>query len=158
MPVSAVPSALTLPPPPGPLFLAGLGGIGMSGLAQLLRWQGYTVAGSDRETTGPGRDELYAKLRSQGITTWPQDGSGVRAVRPALLINSTAIEDGNPDFIAATELGCARDHRARALAAALNRLPGRQIAIAGSAGKTSVTAWLASTLHHLGLPVLSVCG
>jgi len=155
---SAAPSVPGLPAPPGPLFLAGIGGIGMSGLAQLLRWQGYTVAGSDRETTGPGRDELYAKLRAQGITVWPQDGSGVRTVRPALLIHSTAVEEGNPDFIAAAELGCPREHRARALAAALNRLPGRQIAIAGSAGKTSVTAWLASTLHHLGLPVLSVCG
>ena len=153
-----VPSVPSLPPPPGPLFLAGLGGIGMSALAQLLRWQGYTVAGSDRETAGPGRDELYAKLRAQGITIWPQDGSGVRAVRPALLVYSTALEEDNPDFAATAELGCAREHRARALAAALNRLPGRQIAVAGSAGKTSVTAWLASTLRHLGLPTLCVGG
>ena len=49
------------------LFFVGIGGIGMSGLAQLLVAQGYGVAGSDRGLSEPGKAELYAKLRAQGI-------------------------------------------------------------------------------------------
>ncbi len=149
-------SAAVLPPPPAAVFIVGIGGIGMSALAQFLRWQGYAVAGSDRELTGPGRDELYGKLRSQGIRLFPQDGSGVRELRPALLVYSTAVEEGNPDFTADTAIP--RMHRAEALAAALNRTPGRQIGIAGSCGKTSVTGWIAAALKGLGEPVCAVCG
>ena len=149
-------STATLPPPPATLFFVGIGGIGMSALAQFLRWQGYTVAGSDRELTGPGRDELYGKLRTQGITVWPQDGSGVRDTQPGLLIYSTAVEEGNPDFSAGAAIP--RMHRAQALAAGLNRTPGRQIGIAGSCGKTSVTGWIAAALQDLGQPVCAVCG
>ena len=145
-----------LPPPPGPVFLVGIGGIGMSGLAQFLRWQGYAVGGSDREISGAGRDDLYAKLRAQGIDVWPQDGAGIRACKPALVIYSTAVEKGNPDLEAAASLPCL--HRAQALAAALNRVPAKQLAVAGSCGKTSVTAWLASALRALGVPVVTVCG
>ncbi len=147
-----------LPPPPARIFLAGIGGIGMSALAQFLRWQGYEVGGSDRELSGPGRDELYAKLRRQGIRLWPQDGSGVREFKPALIVHSTAVEEGNPDFAAAAALGIPRQHRAAALAAALDRLPGRQIGVAGSCGKTSVTAWIAAALRDLGRSVAVIGG
>ena len=157
-PVTGVdtPASVSLPPPPASVFLIGIGGIGMSGLAQLLRWQGYRVAGSDRETGGDGRDELYAKLGAQGIRLWPQDGSGIRTERPDCLVFSAAIEKGNPDLAAAA--GIPVLHRAQALAAALNRMPARQIAVAGSCGKTSVTAWLAVTLRALGARVCTVCG
>lgn len=153
----SVSAALELPPAPARLFLIGLGGIGMSALAQFLRWQGYEVGGSDRELAGPGRDGLYAKLIRQGIRLWPQDGSGVREFKPDLLIYSTAVEEGNPDFAAAA--GVPRLHRAAALAAALDRVPGaRQIGVAGSCGKTSVTAWLAETLRALGHSVCMIGG
>ncbi len=158
--MTSVPTTTTTPalpsPDAGPLFLVGLGGIGMSGLAQLLRSLGYDVAGSDRETSGPGRDDLYARLGRQGITVWPQDGEAVRRLRPSLLIYSAAVEADNPDFIAGSALP--RLHRALAQAAALHRLPARQIAIGGSCGKTSVTAWVASALRALGVPVGMVCG
>ncbi len=149
-------SSAALPPPPAAVFIVGIGGIGMSALAQFLRWQGYAVAGSDRELAGPGRDELYAKLRAQGVRLFPQDGSGVRETRPCLLVYSTAVEEGNPDF--AADPAVPRMHRAEALAAALNRTPGRQIGVAGSCGKTSVTGWIAATLAALGQPVCAVCG
>ncbi len=145
-----------LPPPPGPLFLVGLGGIGMSGLAQLLRQEGYAVAGSDRQLDGPGRDELVADLRSQGIAFYPQDGSGVLATQPAAIIASAAVEEGNPDFVAAPDTP--RLGRAQALAAALARRGTRLITVAGSCGKTTVTGWLASALRALGHRVEMVCG
>ena len=145
-----------LPEPPASLFLVGVGGMGMSALAQLLLREGYTVAGSDRDLHSPGRTELLGQLARMGVSIWPQDGSGVRESAPTAIVTSSAIEADNPDLAAATALP--QLPRARALAGALNRLPGRQIAVAGSCGKTSVTAWLDSALRALGLRTLTVCG
>ena len=149
-------TAHALPAPPATLFLVGIGGMGMSALAQLLLWEGYTVAGSDRDRESPGRAELLAQLARVGVGVWSQDGSGVKATRPAATIASSAVEAGNPDLAAAADVP--QLSRACALAHALNRLPGRQVAVAGSCGKTSVTAWLDSALRALGLPTLTVGG
>ena len=98
------------------LFLVGIGGIGMSGLAQLLRFAGYEVAGSDRAYNAPDNAWLFDALRNQGIAIYPQDGSGVKDFKPDLLIASSAVEEGNPDFIE----GIPIMHRAAALAQALD--------------------------------------
>ncbi len=150
------PAPSVFPLPPGPVHLVGIGGIGMSGLAQLLRRLGYAVTGSDRDLSGPGRDRLYRRLRAQRIRVGEQDGSIVAAFRPRAVVCSAAIEPGNPDLAAAA--GILVFGRAAALAAVLDRLPGKQIAIAGSAGKTSVTAWTASALKTLGRSVLMLTG
>ncbi|MCK5803917.1 MAG: hypothetical protein KAI66_13855 [Lentisphaeria bacterium] len=145
-----------LPSPPAKIFLVGVGGIGMSGLAQLLVHQGYEVAGSDRQMSGPGRDELFEKLTSIGIALFSQDGTGPRSFAPDLLVASAAVEEDNPDFVAAPDTR--RLGRAQALASALNRTETIQIAVAGSCGKTSVTGWLGCSLRALGYPVLVVNG
>lgn len=155
MTASASP-AVSLPLPPARVFLVGIGGIGMSGLAQYLQARGYVVAGSDRQLDGPGRQELVDKLRRLGIAVVPQDGCGAREFRPDVLVASAAVEPGNPDFVACP--ACPVCPRARALAALLDREAGRQIAIAGSAGKTTVTGWLAAALRALGRRVLVVDG
>ena len=144
------------PPPPACVFLIGLGGIGMSALAQYLHARGYEVAGSDRQLEGPGRSELMAKLRAMGIRIYPQDGSGPKHASPVALIASAAVEEGNPDFLAAPALP--RFARAEALARLVNREGALQIAIAGSAGKTTVTGWLSAALTALGKRVLTVNG
>jgi len=128
----------------------------MSGLAQLLCAVGYAVTGSDRELSGPGRDHLYRCLRARGIIVGEQDGTVVAAARPRAMVCSAAIEPGNPDLAAAGDIPVFG--RAAALASVLDRLPGKQIAIAGSAGKTSVTAWTASALKLLGRSVLMLTG
>jgi UDP-N-acetylmuramate--alanine ligase len=148
--------ALTLPLPPARVFLVGIGGIGMSGLAQYLQARDYVVAGSDRQLDGPGREELVAKLRRLGIAVFPQDGSGPRDFHPDVLVASAAVEPGNPDFAVCPD--CPVCPRARALASLLDREAGRQIAVAGSAGKTTVTGWLAASLRALGRRVLVVDG
>ncbi len=145
-----------LPEAPAKVFMVGLGGLGMSGLAQLLRWEGYAVAGSDRGLDEPGKAELYRGLRRQGIFLYPQDGSGVRAFQPDVIIRSTAIEPGNPDLEAGA--GVPLVHRARALSQALSAVDADLIAVAGSCGKTSVTGWVASALRALGEAVLDVNG
>ncbi|MBQ6470624.1 MAG: hypothetical protein IJJ33_01450, partial [Victivallales bacterium] len=152
------PQTPNLPKPPARVFMVGVGGIGMSGLAQLLRWEGYAVAGSDRGLGEPGKAELYRALKRQGVFLYPQDGSGIRAIRPDVIIHSTAVEEGNPDFLAAEQLGVPRLHRARALSQALAEAGGELITVAGSCGKTSVTGWIASALRSLGEQVLVVNG
>ncbi|OGV67770.1 MAG: hypothetical protein A3K19_15720 [Lentisphaerae bacterium RIFOXYB12_FULL_65_16] len=143
-------------PPPARVFLVGVAGIGMSGLAQLLLHQGYEVGGSDRELVGPGRDGLLGQLAGLGVRLWPQDGSGVRAMQPHAIVISSAVEKGNPDLDAGGDTPCIP--RAQALAAALNRTSAKQIAVAGSCGKTTVTGWTASALRALGCRVQMVCG
>jgi UDP-N-acetylmuramate--alanine ligase len=138
-----------LPPPPASVHAVGIGGIGMSGLAQLLLEKGYSVSGSDRDS---GRDEnrrIISSLEAQGIEIFSQDGSGPRCRKPDVLIYSTAVEEGNPDFTACP--GIPRLHRADALAAAISDGNVMRIAVAGSCGKTTVSAWAAETMELAGL-------
>ena len=71
-------NVFNLPPVGSKIFFAGLGGIGMSALAQFINSLGYTVAGSDRDISSPSQAELFAKLAKQGIKHFVQDGSGVK--------------------------------------------------------------------------------
>ena len=149
-------SQWTLPPRGSRIFFAGLGGIGMSALAQLFRSQNYEVAGSDRDISSPAQAKLFSQLAKQGIQHFVQDGSGVTAFKPDLIVYSTALEEDNPDFIAGR--GVERLHRAAALSAAVAQSGLKPIAVAGSCGKTSVTAWIASALRALGKTPVMING
>jgi len=95
------------------VHMVGIGGIGMSGLAQLLAAIGCRVTGSDRDSDKPQNRALFDALRAQGIAVYPQDGSFAAAGLPDMVIYSTAVEEGNPDFAAAG--GIPRLHRSQAL-------------------------------------------
>ena len=127
----------------------GIGGIGMSGLAQMAVHQGIEVTGSDRDSTRPENRRILDKLEAQGIRIYPQDGSFMTGPAPDKLIYSTAVEEGNPDFVAGE--GIARLHRAEALDH-LIRSGGFEhvIAVTGSCGKSTVTSYLAETLLNCG--------
>lgn len=130
------------------LHFVGLGGIGMSGLAQMCAAAGYAVSGSDRGYGKPENRRIFDKLELQHIAIYPQDGSFASAGGADYLIYSTAIEADNPDFLAA---GTAEKvHRSEALAAMIRAFPGRSIAVTGSCGKSTVTGYLAETLLNLG--------
>ena len=144
------------PKAPAKIFLIGLGGIGMSALAQFFVSLGYEVAGSDRDLVTPAQASLFGKLKKQGISAFIQDGSGVKEFQPDALVFSSAIEDDNPDFVAAGNTP--RFHRSMAMAQAVNRSGLKQIAVAGSCGKTSVTGWLASALNALGQDPVMING
>jgi len=126
----------------------GIGGIGMSGLAQMARSLRITVSGSDRGSSRPENAAVFAALQAQGIRLYPQDGSFVRDGMPDALVYSTAIEEDNPDFAAGANLP--RLHRAAALEMLMKQLRGAKIAITGSCGKSSVTAQTADALAFLG--------
>ena len=149
-------TSLDFPQAPAKIFLIGLGGIGMSALAQFLVSLGYKVAGSDRDLVTPAQAALFEKLKKQGIDAFIQDGSGVKEFKPDAIVYSSAIEESNPDFQAARET--ARFHRSIAMAQTVNRSGLKQIAVAGSCGKTSVTGWVASALNSLGQDPVMING
>lgn len=130
------------------LHMIGIGGIGMSGLAQMLVALGCKVTGSDRGLNLPENQRIFSALRGQGIMLYEQNGSYIKDGRPDALIYSTAIEKDNPDFVCAE--GVAQIHRSAALSAAMLASGTRMIAVTGSCGKTTVTSWLAETLDNIG--------
>ncbi len=141
----------------GTIHFVGIGGIGMSGLAQFYRWAGFKVSGSDRALNNPENAELFAKLKKQGIEIFPQDGSFAVNRQTDVMVYSTAIEKDNPDFVAGKEIE--KWHRAKALANIVDFLKNRtSIAVTGSCGKTTVTAWLAEAMVLLGLDPIALNG
>src|SRR5262245_59368034 len=117
----------------------------MSALAQLRAFAGDAVSGSDRLNDRDGLGDAGARLRKAGISLFPQDGSGI-AKGTGRVVASTAIESDNGDLARAKELGVPVVHRADELAeiAAAHRT----IAIAGTSGKSTVTAMTFHVLHE----------
>ncbi len=75
----------------------GIGGIGMSALAQIIKSQGHFVSGSDRKMDKKQIPEVFHKLESQGIKLYPQDGTGIENTIDFTVISS-AVEEDNPDL------------------------------------------------------------
>ena len=131
------------------LHFVGIGGIGMSGLAAMCAQAGYKVTGSDRGADRPENRRILDALEKQGIRIFPQDGSYIAAGKPDELIYSTAIEDDNPDFAAGRHIP--RTHRAALVERIIKeRGAAASIAICGSCGKSTVTAYCAEALTELG--------
>ena len=131
----------------GHWHVAGVGGVGMSALAQALRWGGGRVTGSDRFLDHGVEVPVFPTLRRAGVELVAQDGSGIEPGMEAL-VYSTAVEDDNPDIAAARAAGVAIRHRAEVLAALVEGE--RLLAVAGTAGKTTTTGMLAWALERLG--------
>jgi len=119
----------------------------MSALAELLLGLGYRVSGSDRFLDQHRELDVLRKLEGMGATLIPQDGSGVASPHTRLVI-STAIEPGNPELAAAARCGARVTHRAELLAELAQGK--RVLAVAGTAGKTTVTGMLGYVLAELG--------
>ncbi len=139
------------------LHFVGIGGIGMSGLAQLARAAGLEVSGSDRGADRPENQRIFRAFAAQGIRVFPQDGSFADQIAPDALVYSSAIESDNPDFARLPALP--RLHRAEALQLAIQRAGVTPaIAVSGSCGKTSVTSYLAEALYRLGADPMALNG
>lgn len=139
----------------GHYHLVGIGGVGMSAVAQALLDAGATVSGSDRLLDAGDATETLQRLRGQGVRLFPQDGSGVAAGQAGIII-STAIEPDNADLARAGTLGVPVLHRAAALAQVVSGR--RLIAVAGTCGKSTVTAMLGWMLEQCGLDPVVVNG
>jgi UDP-N-acetylmuramate--alanine ligase len=121
------------------VHFTGIFGTGMSALAQYLRFEGTTVSGSDRLLDSEDTTSMRQSLEGLGCVIVKQDGSGVSADTDVVCV-STAIEDSNPDIAAAHAFGLPIVHRSDLLAAIITSK--RTIAVAGTSGKSTVTAMI----------------
>jgi len=135
---------------------SGVAGAGMNPLAQLMRSRGHQVQGSDRSLDQGKNLELAARLRRLGIELRPHDGS---AVAPGIdrFVYSTAVEADTPEMRAARALGIDLVPRPALLAEVVNAgQPG--VAIAGTSGKSTVTAMLGWLLRESGVAATVIGG
>ena len=136
-------AATKLPTDVGPLHFVGIGGIGMSGIAEVLHTLGYQVQGSDIADS-----YVIDGLRQRGIKVMighSADNLGDAAV----VVTSTAVKEGNPERDAALERRIPLVRRAEMLAE-LMRLK-HTVAVAGTHGKTTTTSLIAAMLDHGGI-------
>jgi UDP-N-acetylmuramate--alanine ligase len=149
-PVAIVVDAAPAMPDPRSLarfHYAGIGGSGMSALAQYQAMLGGRVSGSDRGFDRGERPEARAQLERLGITIEPQDGSGAGGDCAALVV-STAVEEQVPDFAEAKRRGLPIVHRSEMLAHWVGDT--RSIAVAGTSGKSTVVAMTFEILRAAG--------
>ncbi len=133
------------------IHFVGIGGIGMSGIAELLLNLGYQVSGSDLNDTAITKrlKELGGKIY-QGHASGSIEGADV-------VVTSTAVTPDNPEVVAAREAGIPVIRRAEMLAE-LMRLKKFGIGVAGSHGKTSTTSFIGDILAEAGLDPTVVIG
>ncbi len=122
----------------GIIHFVGIGGIGMSGIAEVMRNLGYTVQGSDI-SDGPSVERLRARGIAVHIGHAKENVEGV-----AVVVTSTAVRRTNPEVAAALEARIPVVRRAEMLAE-LMRLKST-VAVAGTHGKTTTTSMIASLL------------
>lgn len=156
-----------------PFHFIGIGGIGMSALAQVLAGRNLPVSGSDLRLNHITQrlEQLGARIFEgqlaqnlnffSGQNPFPGlQSKGFSAIDPQTLpqvICSTAISPTNAEYRAALDLGCPIFHRSDLLAALIQEYA-QSIAVAGTHGKTTTSALLSHTLHRLGLDPTVIIG
>jgi UDP-N-acetylmuramate--alanine ligase len=132
------------------VHFVGIGGAGMSGIAEVLATQGYRVTGSDVAQSAATR-----RLESLGVRITIGHAADNVADADAVVV-STAIAADNPELVAARERNVAVVPRALMLAELMRMKQG--IAVAGTHGKTTTTSLIASVLAEGGLDPTFVIG
>lgn len=135
------------------VYFIGIGGISMSGLAEILLSEGFTVSGSDRQ-----KSALTTELEEKKATVFY--GQEVSHITPDvdLVVYTSAIKASNPEMIAANEMNIPLLTRAELLGQLMRnyKLP---IAISGTHGKTTTTSMLSEVLLAEDTdPTLSIGG
>jgi len=132
------------------IHFVGVGGSGMSGIAEVLSNLGYVISGSDLADNATTQ-----RLAALGITTYV--GHAASNVEGAdAVVTSTAVQSDNPEVIRAREMKIPVVPRALMLAELMRLKQG--IAIAGTHGKTTTTSLVASVLAEAGLDPTFVIG
>ena len=132
------------------IHFVGIGGVGMSGIAEVLFNLGYTISGSDLAESA-----TLKRLASLGIQTYVGHLSSNVAGADAV-VTSTAVQSDNPEVLTAREKRIPVVPRALMLAELMRLKNG--IAIAGTHGKTTTTSLVASVLAEAGLDPTFVIG
>ena len=141
--------------PVGTIYFVGIGGIGMSAIAEVMHDLGYKVAGSDS-----GENANVVRLKKKGIVVHlghdakniiASSGSGIDT-----MVVSTAIKKDNPEYMQAQALNIPIVHRADMLAT-LMRLK-KSVAVSGTHGKTTTTSLIAHIFITAGLDPVVISG
>ena len=132
------------------IHFVGVGGIGMSGIAELLANLGYSVSGSDAK-----RSSVTDRLESLGVNV--QIGHAAANIGNAdVVVYSSAVRPENPEVAAAARRRIPVIPRAEMLAELMRLRFG--IAVAGAHGKTSTTSMIAMVMERAGLDPTAVIG
>jgi UDP-N-acetylmuramate--alanine ligase len=132
------------------IHFVGIGGAGMSGIAEVLRNQGYLISGSDQADS-----PTLHRLRGLGIQTYVGHAAS-QVIGADAVVTSTAVQADNPEVLAARKRQIPVVPRATMLAELMRLKQG--IAIAGTHGKTTTTSLVASVLAEGGLDPTFVIG
>ena len=131
------------------MHIIGIGGIGMSAIAEVMHTRGYTVQGSDLKDSA-NLDRLRARNIRCLIGHDPANIDGA-----STLVISTAVKAGNPEFEAAKERGIPIIRRAEMLAELMR--PCATVSITGTHGKTTTTSLIAGLLKRGGPQAVRAC-
>jgi UDP-N-acetylmuramate--alanine ligase len=141
---------MQIPSEPGTFHIVGIGGIGMSAIAEILRAKGHTVQGSDQKDSANVK-----RLRAKGIRVFVGHDP-INLVGARYVVISTAVKETNPELKAAREKGLTIIRRAEMLAE-LMRLYST-ISITGTHGKTTTTSLVAHIFVEAGLEPTVITG
>ena len=135
------------------IHFIGIGGISMSGLAEILLEEGFTISGSDAKES-----PLTDKLASEGVQiSYPQSAANITSSIDAV-VYTAAIHEDNPEFAAAKNTGLPMLSRAELLGQIMDNYA-NSVAVAGTHGKTTTTSMLSQVLLAADSdPTISVGG
>src|SRR6187200_1630132 len=133
------------------VHFVGIGGIGMSGIAEVLVNLGFRVSGYDQK-----RSSVTDRLQQMGVEIF-EGHTAENVGQPHVVVRSTAVRDDNPEIVEANRRSIPVIPRAEMLAE-LMRLKPHTVAVAGSHGKTTTTSMVATVLGHAGLDPTMVVG
>src|SRR6478735_6928497 len=133
------------------IHFIGIGGIGMSGIAEVLCNLGFVVSGSDLK-----KSKNTDRLEAMGLKV--SEGHAAENVGDAqVVVYSSAVKPDNPEVVIAKEKGIPVIPRAEMLAELMTLKP-YKVAVSGTHGKTSTTSMIATVLGHAGIDPTTVVG
>ncbi len=132
------------------IHFIGIGGIGMSGIAEVLLTLGYKISGSDQK-----RSPITIRLAKKGAKIF-YGHKAAHVENSHVVVISSAVRPTNPEWVAASEKGIPVIRRAEMLAELMRLKYG--IAVAGSHGKTTTTSLIAHILYKAKLDPTLVIG
>jgi UDP-N-acetylmuramate--alanine ligase len=141
---------MQMPRDTGPFHIIGIGGIGMSAIAEILVAKGYRVQGSDQKESAN-----VTRLRSKGIRVFVGHDA-INLIGAGSVVISTAVKAKNPELIAARERGLTIIRRAEILTE-LMRLYST-VSVTGTHGKTTTTSLLSHIFTEAGLEPTVITG
>ncbi len=133
------------------MYFLGIGGIGMSALARYFHYRGVSVCGYDRNAT-----QITRQLEQEGIQISHEDDPAAIPVQPQLVIYTPAVPKNTALFRHFESQDLPLYKRAEILGMLSETLP--TIAVAGTHGKTTITAMLSHIMKNAGVPCLAFLG